>query len=463
MGPVCRPCYGLVRNNPAECAQCCQRRPLIGRRDDSTPICGPCAGLEVTYTCRSCGELYHDQQCARCVLTTRVDALPARPDATIPAHIEPVRRALIGTDNPQSMLFWLQRSPGPVLLADLAAADEPTTHQSLDTRPATPASHYVRELLITAGILPVRNEYVDAIPAWADTLLASTPAHHRQLLSPFVHWLLLHRARRRGSHSRSSADHLRSRLRRAMELLAWIDEHHPTIDTLIQGDFEQWLSAGATTRHHIDAFVNWANARSLLADISVPRRRSREPARALDDADRRDQLRRCLTDTTLLLPVRVGGALILPFGLQGTRIAHLTRADLHNDGNHVTLAIENHQLELPPKLADMIRDLRDQPTSYWRLNRPAGRPTCLLPGRYPSRPMARTNFGGMLAEHSITIRDARNSVHYALASQLPASVLADLTGTSIGNAVEWTNWAKRNWHDYVATRAQDKGNTAPIK
>ncbi|MGW4123113.1 hypothetical protein [Nocardia sp. NPDC004711] len=125
--------------------------------------------------------------------------------------------------------------------------------------------------------------------------MANTPAHHQQLLPPFVHRYLLRRARRRGSHSRSSADHLRSRLRRAMELLARTDEHHLTIDTLTQDDFEQWLSEGATTRHHIDAFVNRANTRSLLADISVPRRRSREPARALLDADRRDQLRRCLT------------------------------------------------------------------------------------------------------------------------------------------------------------------------
>ncbi|MGW4123114.1 hypothetical protein [Nocardia sp. NPDC004711] len=111
----------------------------------------------------------------------------------------------------------------------------------------------------------------------------------------------------------------------------------------------------------------------------------------------------------------------------------------------------------------MLRDLRHQPTSYWPLNRAAGTSTRLFPGPYPSRPMAQTNFRGMLAQHGITVRDARNSARYALASQLPASVLADLTGTSISNAVESTNWAKRNWLDHVATPAQDQVNTAPIK
>ncbi|MFD6833982.1 hypothetical protein WN979_31410 (plasmid) [Streptomyces albidoflavus] len=42
----------------------------------------------------------------------------------------------------------------------------------------------------------------------------------------------------------------------------------------------------------------------------------------------------------------------------------------------------------------------------------------------------------------------------ALASDLPASVLADLTGTSISNATRWTACAKRDWFDYIACRKQ---------
>jgi hypothetical protein len=40
-------------------------------------------------------------------------------------------------------------------------------------------------------------------------------------------------------------------------------------------------------------------------------------------------------------------------------------------------------------------------------------------------------------------------------TELPASVLADLTGISIGNAERWSQWAKRDWAAYVGQRAAD--------
>lgn len=47
---------------------------------------------------------------------------------------------------------------------------------------------------------------------------------------------------------------------------------------------------------------------------------------------------------------------------------------------------------------------------------------------------------------------SRNSARFALAFDLPASVLADLTGTNISNATGWTAYAKRDWFDYIACR-----------
>lgn len=45
-------------------------------------------------------------------------------------------------------------------------------------------------------------------------------------------------------------------------------------------------------------------------------------------------------------------------------------------------------------------------------------------------------------------------VQLALATDLPASVLADFTGTSISNATRWTGYAIRDWLDYIASRTQ---------
>jgi len=41
------------------------------------------------------------------------------------------------------------------------------------------------------------------------------------------------------------------------------------------------------------------------------------------------------------------------------------------------------------------------------------------------------------------------------AAELPASVLADLTGISISTAERWSQWAKRDWAAYVGQRAAD--------
>ncbi|WP_371097044.1 hypothetical protein [Streptomyces sanglieri] len=39
-------------------------------------------------------------------------------------------------------------------------------------------------------------------------------------------------------------------------------------------------------------------------------------------------------------------------------------------------------------------------------------------------------------------------------ADLPASVLADFTGTSISNATRWAGYARRDWFAYIASRTQ---------
>lgn len=50
-------------------------------------------------------------------------------------------------------------------------------------------------------------------------------------------------------------------------------------------------------------------------------------------------------------------------------------------------------------------------------------------------------------------RADRNTARLALAAELPASALADLTGISISTAERWSQWAKRDWAAYVAERS----------
>ena len=54
-------------------------------------------------------------------------------------------------------------------------------------------------------------------------------------------------------------------------------------------------------------------------------------------------------------------------------------------------------------------------------------------------------FGARLYHHGINAHAGRHTARLALAAELPASVLADLTGISISTAERWSQWAKRDW------------------
>ncbi|MFD9397139.1 hypothetical protein ACFWBB_42345 [Streptomyces sp. NPDC060000] len=126
------------------------------------------------------------------------------------------------------MAHWLTRAGVPALLSQPAISDEEITHQQLDNLPNTPTTRYIRDVLVVAAVLPPRDERLEALPRWADALLAQAPLSQRQLVTPFTHWYLLHRISRahRNRPLRAGTQHqMRSRLRRALELLDWLDEH----------------------------------------------------------------------------------------------------------------------------------------------------------------------------------------------------------------------------------------------
>ncbi|MGH3192300.1 MAG: hypothetical protein ACRDPY_48345 [Streptosporangiaceae bacterium] len=60
-----------------------------------------------------------------------------------------------------------------------------------------------------------------------------------------------------------------------------------------------------------------------------------------------------------------------------------------------------------------------------------------------------------LGRHGITVRAARNAALAALATDLPAAILADLLGLHVNTAVRWVTYARRDWAGYLAARAAD--------
>jgi integrase len=152
------------------------------------------------------------------------------------------------------------------------------------------------------------------------------------------------------------------------------------------------------------------------------------------------------------LDLRAGRALVLLFGMLVSRITQLTKDDVIEDGQATWLTIDGHRLMLPPRLAYLIRRLRDQDEPRWTLGRLGTRVSWLFPGQSPARPAVDILFGVRLHRYGIDAHAGRNTARLALAAELPASVLADLTGISISTAKRWSQWARRGWAAYVAER-----------
>ncbi|MFG2440544.1 hypothetical protein [Streptomyces sp. NPDC048508] len=77
----------------------------------------------------------------------------------------------------------------------------------------------------------------------------------------------------------------------------------------------------------------------------------------------------------------------------------------------------------------------------------------------PSKPISTHGMTQKLGRHGIPVRTARNAALAALAADLPNPILADVTGMHRHTALRWVAYARRDWVEYVAARAQRGGQT----
>lgn len=475
-GPVCESCYRTTRANPADCADCSNRRVLIGQNPAGDPICGPCAGVETDYVCRTCGQpgdLYAAGACDRCVLAERVDNLLTGPGGAIDARLQPLGTALRGVPRPRSTLVWMSRCPLARLLVELAHHPDRISHEYLDQSVHRQAVHYLRGILVRTGVLAGRDEHLERIAPWVDRLLTEQPQHARYL-RPFVHWYLLPRARRRARRRPStaySARTLRGQVLAALDLLTWIHDHGTTLDCISQHDVDEWLTTGTSGRYEAALFLRWATSRRLTTDggLIIPPRRTKTPGPFLDAERQTVQLHRCIHNSSLPLDVRVAGALLVLFGVPVPRITALTTANVIIDNDQrdppLSMRFGETPIQLPPALADLISQLlekrRDPSAASSGVDHVMGPTPYLFPGMIAGQPSSPSALTGKLNRHGITAFAARNSACRALAEQLPAAVVADLLNINISTAISWARQTKADWTTYVAQRPKRRGTDIP--
>ena len=462
IGPVCQGCYTAIVRTPAECAHCHQSHPLIGRAANGAGLCGSCAGTDIDFTCRQCGRSGHPYghgRCAYCVLADKVTELLTGPDGAVAPELEPLAEAFTRVRLPFNAIHWIRQSPAAGLIKHLVAQQRPITHDLLDELPPGHSLHYLRQILVQTGILPQRDEDLERVPAWLEHHLAGQPPGHARLVRPFLHWSLLRRARSRAARRPFPASigrQLRIRVLIALELLAWIDQQGTTLAELCQDDVDRWLAEEQTQRRYrVSYFLNWTTDRGLSRRLTVPAIPRQEPADFLGEDQRWQLLQRCLTDGTLPIGVRAAGALVLLFGLQLQRIRHLTAGQITDKDDNAYLTAGRQPVLLPPRLGAILRELAAQPPPRLMISHGPDAPRWLFPGRVPGQPLDLHSLINQLNRHGISARPARNGALAALASDLPAAVLADFLGIHVNTAVRWVIYVRKDWTDYLAARDAD--------
>ena len=411
IGPVCDRCYSYVRKNPARCPRCGQLAALVGL-DGQHPVCGPCAGWRnPAFNCHSCGapDMLEYGRCARCVLASTLEALLDDAGPVPAGQLGALAEALQAAPRPRVTLRWLRHRRGGMILAGLAAGREPITHDLLDQMPSSHALHFLRDRLVSTGVLPERPEYLDRIPPWADQVTAGKPDGHARLVRTYAQWDALRRARRRlGPRATAGqAQKVRSKIRVASAFLDWLAGHGRDLAAAGQADLDLWLvTRRPDLARDLSPFLSWARQRRLCGPLTIPRRPRTEPLPGLPGDQRWHHLRACLAgDTTLPLAARAAAAMTLLYGAPLTQVLALRTTDVLTISGRSHLRLGQHPVLLPPAMVGLIR--RQAAEADARPPAPDGN-RWLFPGRADLRPITAQAMTRQLNRHGIHLRAGRH-------------------------------------------------------
>ena len=141
---------------------------------------------------------------------------------------------------------------------------------------------------------------------------------------------------------------------------------------------------------------------------------------------------------------------MLLYGQPLARIARLTRDQVTDSPDGVTLLLGTMPVEIPSPLDSLVRRLLARRHGRAAVGRTSDHPW-LLPGGAPAHPISTAQLKVRLAAVGIHGRSGRNTALMDLAVKLPPVALSRLLGIHISTA---GTWAERAGGSYAAHAAQ---------
>ena len=483
-GPRCTNCRPRIT---AECAICARTAPCEISRATGQPWCDRCQHRWVT--CAGCGTVAQARSgtwtaplcakctnpdpnfwgrcpvcnttwqlsprtCQRCLLNQRVRDLIGDSSGTVRGDLAPFCEAVSTAERPDTALVWLSGSTVRALLQRIGRDDRPITHDVLDEFPGGKTLAHLRSVLVATGALPPRDERLVALERWITaTVQARTDPAQRRILHGYAVWHHLRRLRQRlgEEHTTRLQDlNVRCHVTAAANFLDWLAERGLTLDACTQADLDRWTSnPEASYRDDTSHFIRWSVQHRHATGLTYATTRWTGPRGTLDSEKRWADAHRLLHDDTLPTADRVAGLLLVLYAQRIATISQLTidHVDLSNDT--VKIRFGRSPILLPEPLDALVRDLVVSRRGKARIGTPDDVPW-LFPGGRPGRPLGDDRLGQRLQKIGLQPRDDRSTALFALATELPAALLARMLGVHIKVAVQWQQAAAGDWAAYAA-------------
>ncbi|WP_415853449.1 hypothetical protein [Sinomonas sp. G460-2] len=278
-GPICSGCFANAMEVFGVCDGCGTYRLLPGIGPEGQRWCTDCGAGLGDFACTRCGrEGWRERAgiCGWCVLKDHVEELLDDGSGRVRAELAPLAALIVGMRRPRSGIRWLSRPEPRGILRAIARGQVPLTHDGIHTLPPLKSSLYIRDLMVTAGILPPVDKFLFLFERWWPLWLAAIPdPEHRKTLRMFIIWHCLRafraKAQARGELGYAAPQLARRQLRIAAGFLDGLAVRGRTLAEATQADLDRaFAEAGGTLRDALRPFLRWAMSTRRMPRLDIP-------------------------------------------------------------------------------------------------------------------------------------------------------------------------------------------------
>ncbi len=450
--PVCLACYNSIRMRPRACGICGATK-LVPYRRDGMAVCASCAGARKYVQCKSCGtdeRRLYGARCAPCALPEKVRELIADPDGHPHPQLLPVAKFLLDSpSNPNSRLEWITDGAGARILRRMAAREMAVSLRAVAELRVTAATSYVAALLLESGAVPADDFARIRFEVWLTGLLSSVPnSRDRGIVQQYASWVV----KRRFAVAGENTDPLQRSQRARHELLeirsflAVLRAAGYELEDTPQRLYDEYCAGRGDPAEQLVRFLRWARTQHLTRLRSDYRVQVKRGPTVSDD-QRWEWVRTLLIREDISLGPRVVGLLTLLFGVPVTRIVTLRRTAVTVDEEQVTVAFGPDPVQLPPRLAELLRRVIETPSRS-----PVAEDRWVFRGLRPGAHLANGSVSAALRPAGISVQQGRLVALMNLSRDLQPAVVADLIGVTAVTAARWSTHAGGDWSVYPMLR-----------